>query len=798
MRWIADDPDPDTRGGAAAGAGRGAWSAPPARPTSWPTGCPRRSGSAPPGCAGRCAPGPAGMNVAVVRRATAGLAAWLARHGRARHGRGRPRRPARLGGVRRGRGARCWPGPGSPCARCPDRCRRRCWPSRCARSARWPGCRSPPRTTRRRTTATRCTWPTVPSWSRRSDAEIEAAIARRAGRRVAVPTGDRRRRRWTSSSPTWTGSARLPRGTARELRVALTPMHGVGRRDRGARAAPGRVHRRARGARRRPSRTRTSRPSPSRTRRSRAPPTRCWRWPPRSAPTSRSPSTRTPTGARWPCRDAAGGWRMLTGDETGVLLGDHLLRGDGGTSPTRWWPPRSCPRRCCAPIAAAHGARYAETLTGFKWIVRGGPGPGLRLRGGARLLRRPGRGARQGRHRGRGAGLRPGGQRSKAAGRTLADRLDELAVAHGVHRTEGMSVRLEPAARDAAVERLRTAPPRRLGGRAARRRTCWCCAGRGERLVVRPSGTEPKLKAYLEVVEPVPDDGLASAQAARARPARRAAGRGTRAAGRTVTCRSRAASTGCRPVGSPPMARPKVHDEALRRRLLRARAPERCPRDGAARAEPAHAGPRVRHLDHRGLLAVRRQARAAHRPVRRRLRPARPPAGRVPPGADAGRGPGPAGAGVPARRAGQPAPVRGDVRRADRAAAAAEARTAAGTALGPLREFVAAGRASTSALRPDTDPAAASLTLWATVHGWVSLQLRGFLPPGAEARFENALRAVLDGWRPVPATVRRRPTLWGQKAFRPATVDLDGCWVRPRRTGGRPRRRGRGRCRRSR
>jgi AcrR family transcriptional regulator len=78
---------------------------------------------------------------------------------------------------------------------------------------------------------------------------------------------------------------------------------------------------------------------------------------------------------------------------------------------------------------------------------------------------------------------------------------------------------------------------------------------------------------------------------------------------------------------------------------------------------------------------------------------------------------------------------------------AAEARTATGTALGPLREFVSRA-VDDGALRPDTDAAAASVTLWATVHGWVSLQLRGFLPPGTSARFADAVRAVLEGWRP--------------------------------------------------
>lgn len=81
--------------------------------------------------------------------------------------------------------------------------------------------------------------------------------------------------------------------------------------------------------------------------------------------------------------------------------------------------------------------------------------------------------------------------------------------------------------------------------------------------------------------------------------------------------------------------------------------------------------------------------------------------------------------------------------------AEAVSRTVAGTALGPLRAAV--DRASEEKeLRPDTDPATVSLALWTTVHGWVSLQLRGFLPPSAEGRFEAAVRAVLEGWRPDP------------------------------------------------
>lgn len=80
--------------------------------------------------------------------------------------------------------------------------------------------------------------------------------------------------------------------------------------------------------------------------------------------------------------------------------------------------------------------------------------------------------------------------------------------------------------------------------------------------------------------------------------------------------------------------------------------------------------------------------------------------------------------------------------------AEAAARTVLGTALGPLRATIARA-VEEEALRADTDAATASLALWTTVHGWVTLQLRGFLPPGADGRFETAVRAVLQGWQPA-------------------------------------------------
>jgi phosphomannomutase len=122
----------------------------------------------------------------------------------------------------------------------------------------------------------------------------------------------------------------------------------------------------------------------------------------------------------------------------------------------------------------------------------------------------------------------------KAQGRTLTDRLDELAVAHGVHATDSFSVRVADLSLISAVmARLRAKPPQDVGGLAVAR-TDDLSLGTDQlppteglryfleddsRVIVRPSGTEPKLKVYLEVIEPVADAG--SLQRARAAAAER-------------------------------------------------------------------------------------------------------------------------------------------------------------------------------------------------------------------------------------------------------------------------------------
>lgn len=210
-------------------------------------------------------------------------------------------------------------------------------------------------------------------------------------------------------------------------------------------------------------------------------------------------------------RDASG-WRMLRGDETGVLLGSLVLSTTESADPLVATTIVSS--SLLKSIATAHGARYAETLTGFKWLARAGEGlvfayeealgncvdpehvadkDGISAAVVAADLA---------------AGL-------KASGRTLLDALDQLAVDHGLHLTDQVSLRYTDLSLiGATMTRLRADPPADfssedlLPGADVLR---WTAPG--VRVIVRPSGTEPKLKAYLEVVEPV-TDGLPAARAA--------------------------------------------------------------------------------------------------------------------------------------------------------------------------------------------------------------------------------------------------------------------------------------------
>ncbi len=227
------------------------------------------------------------------------------------------------------------------------------------------------------------------------------------------------------------------------------------------------------------------------------------------------------------CAVAVGG-RVLRGDELGVLLADHVLRHAPGPVATTIVSSSLLGR-----MAAAHGVPFVQTLTGFKWIVRArddlvfGYEEALGYACGPQVVRDKDGMSAALLVAELAAGLR-------AQGRTLLDRLDDLEREHGVHATDGLSVRVEDlAVIAAAMARLRAAPPARLAGRPVLEvRDLLHGEGdlppsdvlvlrlEGARVVVRPSGTEPKLKAYLEAVVPVRGGDLAGA--------REAAGRGLR------------------------------------------------------------------------------------------------------------------------------------------------------------------------------------------------------------------------------------------------------------------------------
>jgi phosphomannomutase len=229
---------------------------------------------------------------------------------------------------------------------------------------------------------------------------------------------------------------------------------------------------------------------------------------------------------------AAGGWRMLTGDQVGALLGDYLLER------TATWPDPA--RRLVATtvvsstllskIAAAAGVHYVETLTGFKWIARAaGRVPGARLLFGYEeaLGYAAGEAVRDKDGIGAALVLLSLAAQCHARGQSLASRWDALEEAHGVHLTAPVTLRT--ASPDAVMSRLRAHPPASLAGQPVTGVTdlaggggahglppadVLCYRLAGGRVVIRPSGTEPKLKAYLEITEPTAGRSLAAARAA--------------------------------------------------------------------------------------------------------------------------------------------------------------------------------------------------------------------------------------------------------------------------------------------
>jgi phosphomannomutase len=304
--------------------------------------------------------------------------------------------------------------------------------------------------------------------------------------------------------------AALPLTGAREVRVAYTPLHGVGLEtllaafDRAGFAAPEVVAEQAE-------------PDPD--------------FPTVSFPNPEEPgaldlllalSTDADVAiASDPDADriaVAVGDRPLRGDETGILLADHLLssgvRGRVATTVVS--------SSMLARVAAGYDVPFTETLTGFKHLARAGDDLVFAYEEALGVAVAP---ATVRDKDGISAALLVAELAAieKARGRTLLDRLAELEQRHGRHETRQLSYRVQDLAHiSGAVQDLRAHPPTAYGGFAVTAveqpaQDVLVHRLEGGRVVVRPSGTEPKLKAYLELVEPAAGamDELAAAVDAR-------------------------------------------------------------------------------------------------------------------------------------------------------------------------------------------------------------------------------------------------------------------------------------------
>ncbi|QBJ95408.1 phospho-sugar mutase [Rhodococcus sp. ABRD24] len=219
---------------------------------------------------------------------------------------------------------------------------------------------------------------------------------------------------------------------------------------------------------------------------------------------------------------APDGWRMLTGDETGALLGQRIL----AHAPTGSLVATTIvSSTLLGKIADARGFRSARTLTGFKWLVRAGDGLVYAYEEAVGHCADPDVVRDKD---GISAAVLVADLAAELASenRTLLDTLDDLAVEFGVHATGQVSLRVEDLADITRImNRVRAHPPAEIAGspvetvdlsevRGPLRTDAVTFTGRDLHVTVRPSGTEPKLKCYFEVVEPVP--GRAALSAARA------------------------------------------------------------------------------------------------------------------------------------------------------------------------------------------------------------------------------------------------------------------------------------------
>ena len=207
--------------------------------------------------------------------------------------------------------------------------------------------------------------------------------------------------------------------------------------------------------------------------------------------------------------DKSGNWRMLRGDELGIIFGEWIAR----TKPTGTFGNSIVSSSALKKIAHHYGVDFQETLTGFKWLAKiedlafgyeeaigyavdsetvndkDGISAAIYLTQIAMDLKR--------------------------SGLSLSDLLDDVWKRHGFHGTEQISIRVKDMKSiTALLHQLRTNPPAQIAGRPVKRIDDLAAPQDGLpptdglriwldediRVIIRPSGTEAKLKCYIEVI----------------------------------------------------------------------------------------------------------------------------------------------------------------------------------------------------------------------------------------------------------------------------------------------------------
>jgi len=213
--------------------------------------------------------------------------------------------------------------------------------------------------------------------------------------------------------------------------------------------------------------------------------------------------------------DPATGWRMLRGDEVGAILGHYIATTMKDSTIGKAFGNSIVSSSILKKIADKHGIEFHETLTGFKWLAKI---PNLRY-GYEEALGYAVDALSVNDKDGISAALmiaQCAGE-LKAESRTMADYLDEIWSTYGFHATEQISIRVNSIAQvDTLLARLRKNPPQSIGGFALTQADdlerptdglpptnglrYWF--GPNLRVIIRPSGTEAKMKCYIELCAP--------------------------------------------------------------------------------------------------------------------------------------------------------------------------------------------------------------------------------------------------------------------------------------------------------